>query len=88
MKNKKIDSSKMINEFPVFMYKLNENSDTQLRIVEKIKLSNNWITFEKEQVKLKPFIRTKTNEKGFIDYKQLVPSTNKIIFESWKSDNV
>lgn len=86
-KNKKADSTKMINEFPKFMYKLNENSEDISRMICKINFSKHWITFDSEQDKLQPFIRTLTKPKGIIDYKKVIPATNKILYESWKSEN-
>ena len=86
VKKNKSDSTKMITEFPRFMYKLNENSDDIARVICKINFSKNWITFQSEQEKLKPFIRTLTNQKGIIDYKKVIPHDNKILFESWKSE--
>jgi len=87
-KNKKADSTKMISEFPRYMYKLNENSEDIARVICNINFSKHWITFENEQEKLKPFIRTLKNLKGIIDYKKVIPHTNTILLESWKINEV
>jgi hypothetical protein len=53
-----------------YRYKLNENSDTDSKMISKIEVSKKWTIFPNEIKEFKQFIRTKDRPTGILDYEQ------------------
>jgi len=53
-----------------FRYKLNENSDSDSKMIRQNELSKKWTVFPYEVKEFKDFIRTKDRPTGIIDFEQ------------------
>ena len=68
----------------MFRYKLNENTKFDNQSIANVKLSKNWMCTYNKQIILEPFIRTKSNPTGIVDYEELdLDQNNKVVKSSY-----